>query len=268
MPLFSTIANINGINQKKPGDDETARNYWKTLGVFTASLPSSNHVLIRLAKTLQCHLGIQEVWQILCDPEMTTGTLIPSLSSCPLLFLAENHAFTALAYRHIVARFPQQKLFLLILDTHLDVFSHQGDLETIHRGNFLHHLLKNGIVEEDRLFVPSLHNPIASLRESLSQFGEGLYYLSWDLDFGLPQYACFPSPLHLTFPDLREIFRLLGGHFRKQKRYLVGMDIVEMNLGSSFPLSKLSFQIVTLLQCLTLQKLPRFEPAHLDRFNH
>lgn len=268
MPLFSTIANINGIDQKKQGDDETASAYWKTLGVCTDSSSSPSHTLIHLAKTLQYHLGIQEVRQFSWGSRVAPGELpLPSLSY-PLLFLAENHAFTACTYQYIVSQFPREAFFLLVLDTHLDIFSDRENPKTLHRGNFLRYLLESGVVEEEHLFVSPLQNPLSSLREVLNQFGEGLYYLSWDLDFGLPRYACFSSPLHLTSLDLREIFRLLGRHFRKPKRHLIGMDIVEMNLRDFPPLLKLAFQIATLLQHLVPQKLARFRPAHLDRLHH
>ncbi|MEN3185221.1 MAG: hypothetical protein ABDK94_06265 [Atribacterota bacterium] len=235
--------------------------YWKTLFVYTDSWLSPHHALILLAKTLQRSLHIQEVRQIVHHPDLTIEEEIP------LLFLAENHASTAFIYQHLVSRFTHQKRYLLVLDTHLDIFSQEENTETIHRGNFLRYLLKNGILEDHALLVPSLHSPVASLREGLSHLGEGLYYLSWDLDFGLPRCASFPSPLSLTFRELREIFRLIGSHFRKPRRHLIGMDIVEMNIDRPFHLSKLSFQITTLLQYLHLQKSPHFELPHLDRFN-
>lgn len=268
MPLFSTIANINGRDQKKQGDDETASAYWKTLGVFTDPSSSPNHALIHLAKTLQYYLDIQNVWHVSRNPEVAPGGAPFPFSSFPLLFLAENHAFTACAYQGIVSRFSRETFFLLVLDTHLDIFPDQENPKTLHRGNFLRYLLERGIVEEERLFVSPLQNPLSSLQEALNRFGEGLYYLSWDLDFGLPQYACFPSTLHLTFLDLQEIFRLLGGHFRKPKRYLIGMDIVEVSLSDFSHLPKLAFQIATLLEHLTPQKFIRFRPAHLDRLHH
>ncbi|NSW76433.1 MAG: hypothetical protein HPY68_06610 [Candidatus Atribacteria bacterium] len=217
---------------------------------------------------MQYHLGIQEVRQISWGPRVTTGELSLPSRSYPLLFLAENHAFTAFAYQYIVSRFPREAFFLLILDTHLDIFPDQENPETLHRGNFLRYLLERGMIEEEHLFVSPLQNPLSSLREALNRFGEGFYYLSWDLDFGLPRYACFSSPLHLPFLDLQEIFRLLGRHLRKPKRHLIGMDIVEMNLSDFYFLPKLAFQIATLLQYLAPQKLARFGPAHLDRLHH
>lgn len=217
---------------------------------------------------MQYHLGIQEVQQISWGPRVVTGELSLPFLSYPLLFLAENHAFTAFAYRYIVSQFPGEAFFLLVFDVHLDIFPDQENPETLHRGNFLRYLLESRVAEEEHLFVSPLQNPLSSLQEALNRFGEGLYYLSWDIDFGLPQYACFSSPFHLPFSELREIFRLLGRHFRKPKRHLIGMDIVEMNLSDFSHLPKLAFQIATLLQHLAPQKLACFEPTHLDRLHH
>ncbi|MGQ9473482.1 MAG: hypothetical protein ACUVRN_05470, partial [Candidatus Caldatribacteriaceae bacterium] len=186
-------------------------------------------------------------------------------SSYPWLSLAESHVYTAFICETLSTLFPTAQLFLLVLDAHLDIFSNQTSSSGVHRGNFIRYLLERKVIKENRLFVTPPQNPFQSVKESLSKFGKGFYYLSWDLDFGFPQYACFSPQFRVSRSDLQEIFQTLNRHFHKKGRYLVGMDIVEINLHSHPP--KIAFQIATLLAQFQTKNHRPLPYILLDRFS-
>ncbi|MGC8778023.1 MAG: hypothetical protein ACP5Q4_05030 [Candidatus Caldatribacteriaceae bacterium] len=256
--------NINRNHGEKQEEDSAAQEgYWKTIGTFIPTGLPKNRAMTHLGRTLQTFLHAQEWREI---PFMGNWSKIEEVPiPCPFLFLFDNHAFTALTYQHLASLFPSQVLFLIVLDTHLDIFPNQENSDTVNRGNFLRYLLTEGVIQEDHLLVTPLYDSIPRIQAGLARWGEGLYYLSWDLDFGLPQYAHFPSPLRIAFADLRKIFQVLGHHFRKKGRYLVGMDIVEINLSRLHHPQQLAFQIAILLEGLHPQKIPPFLETRLDR---
>lgn len=211
---------------------------------------SQERSLKTLARFLQRFLDIPR------RREIPPGEKWPGKLPYPFLLIAEDHALTAFACEHLRLHFPSRDFFLIILDAHLDIFTHPESSQTLHRGNFLRYLLDRKIVTEETLFVAPLEDSLPALEEGLRSFGEGVYYLSWDIDFGFPQYAFFPVRQRLPFSTLQEIFRLLGSHLHKKNRYLVGMDIVEINSASLRYPEKVAFEITTLLKHLYPEKIP------------
>jgi arginase family enzyme len=230
---------------KKQGEITVHGMSFQTLIVASQNRPTKS-----LARFLQRSLHIPH------RREIPPKEKWPERLFYPFLFIAENHALTAFACEHTAAHFPSRDFFLIVLDAHLDIFTPPENPQTLHRGNFLRYLLTRKIVTEETLLVAPLEDPLPALKEGLRSFGEGVYYLSWDIDFGFPQYAFFPATQHLSFSTLGEIFHLLGSHLHKKNRYLVGMDIVEINGASLRYPAKVAFEITTLLQHLHPQKIP------------
>lgn len=142
------------------------------------------------------------------------------------LFIAGDHAFTG----GIVAGFSKVfsfPLYLLILDAHLDLFASQDVSFPVHRGNFLAHLLRREGFPEDRLLVCSDIHAWPDIRKKLEQVPPGFLYLSWDVDFGFPEVACFPSGI--SSEHLEGLFADTAWLLSRKGLRLIGVDLVEFN---------------------------------------
>ncbi len=153
---------------------------------------------------------------------------LPGNFARPFVFVAQDHAFTGGVIAGLIQTFSFFP-YLLVLDAHLDLFSSCEASFPIHRGNFLAYLLKRGKFPEDRLLVCSDIEAFDELVQRLSTASPGPLYLSWDVDFGFPEVACFPGKAFWT--RLEEFFSALAFHLRKQGLRFFGGDLVELDPG-------------------------------------
>ncbi|MGQ9623361.1 MAG: hypothetical protein ACUVTO_08050 [Candidatus Caldatribacteriaceae bacterium] len=152
--------------------------------------------------------------------------LAPWVFARPFLFVAEDHAFTGgvvAGFRRVLSFVP----YLLVLDAHLDLFDPRDSSSFIHRGNFLAYLLRRERFPEERIFVCSSLDAWLLIHRALRSVPSGLLYLSWDVDFGLPEVAHFSSGL--SFERLEGLFRDLASLLVQGNVRLLGMDLVELS---------------------------------------
>lgn len=154
------------------------------------------------------------------------ANLVPRVFAYPFLCIARDHAFTGGFVAGLVrslSLFP----YLFILDAHLDLFSSPNPSFPIHRGNFLAYLLEREKFPEDRIFVCSDVAAFRELEEKIPTLPPGLFYLSWDVDFGFPEVAYFPGRAPCT--HLEDLFARLATACRRGNLRFLGGDLVELN---------------------------------------
>ncbi|MBC7217448.1 MAG: hypothetical protein H5U36_04665 [Candidatus Caldatribacterium sp.] len=188
--------------------------------------------LFRFALSLGWAFGARPVFsEVLPDESFFAGkraaaTLLPRISVCPFLCVAESHAFTGGMVAGLVENlsFPP---YLFVLDAHLDLFSSPQVSFPIHRGNFLAYLLKRKGFPEDHLFVCSDIEALKELEEKLRVLPPRPFYLSWDVDFGFPEVAYFPG--RVPSACLEDFFLRLALCCRRRGFHFLGGDLVELN---------------------------------------
>gem|GEM_PF-2246390 len=240
--------------------------FWKAIG--TVASPSGkrffNQIALYFAERFSCpqvfSFSPEESW---FQTGQGVGYSLLSRNLFPFLLFSEDHALTGGVYEMLHFFFPRKELFLLVLDAHLDIFPHDHSPHEVHRGNFLLHLLKKGSLPESRLLV-------FSPRENLEIFAHlprGFYYLSWDIDFGFPQYAHFPTEKTMTFSRLKTVFSQLSQVLKRPGCILVGMDIVEVK--PLLPRSRRLFSLLSLALTTLTQNITVFCPFPLrESQNH
>lgn len=168
--------------------------------------------------------GIQEAPFFL--GKQVASCLLPRVFARPFLFVAEDHAFTGGMVAGILRKLSSP-LYLLVLDAHLDLFASPSVSFPIHRGNFLTYLLRREGFPEERLCVCSSVEDLDDLEARWSPSSPGLLYLSWDVDFGLPEVAYFPGKTPCT--SLEACFARLAHVLRKWGFRFFGGDLVEFD---------------------------------------
>ncbi|MCS7242195.1 MAG: arginase family protein [Candidatus Caldatribacterium sp.] len=168
--------------------------------------------------------------------------LVPKVFAYPFFCIAQDHAFTGGFVAGLVrslSLFP----YLFVLDAHLDLFSLPTPSFPVHRGNFLAYLLERERFPEDRLFVCSDGATFRELGKRIATLPPGLFYLSWDVDFGFPEVAYFPGKVPCAC--LEELFANFAACCRERKFRFLGGDLVELNpksirdpLGFAFRVSR------------------------------
>jgi arginase family enzyme len=152
--------------------------------------------------------------------------LAPRVFAYPFLFIGQDHALTGGVVAGLMRR-TSVLPYLLVLDAHLDLFASREVSFPIHRGNFLAYLLRREGFPEDRLFVCSSFGEWSEIRRQLFALPPGFLYLSWDVDFGFPEIAHFPSGV--TSEHLEEIFADLALLSGRQGFRFLGGDLVELD---------------------------------------
>ncbi|WP_427366089.1 hypothetical protein [Candidatus Caldatribacterium saccharofermentans] len=152
--------------------------------------------------------------------------LAPRVFAYPLFFVGQDHALTGGVVAGLIRR-TSVLPYLLVLDAHLDLFASCEVSFPIHRGNFLAYLLRREGFPEDRLFVCSNFKEWPKIRDRLFALPPGFFYLSWDVDFGFPEVAHFPSGA--TSEHLEEVFADLALLSGQQGFRLLGGDLVELD---------------------------------------
>jgi len=173
--------------------------------------------------------------------------LSPWAFARPFLFVAEDHAFTGgvvAGFRRAFSLVP----YLLVLDAHLDLFDSWNSPSFVHRGNFLAYLLRWERFPEDRIFVCSSLDAWLLIHRVLGSVSSGFLYLSWDVDFGLPGVAHFPSDV--SFEHLGGLFKDLASLLARGNVRLLGMDLVELSDRKVLHPVSLAFQVARFLSPL------------------
>lgn len=195
-------------------------------------------VLSRERRIAQFALALSRCIKARClFPEVSQGapfllgkrvaaSLVPRVFAYPFLCIAKDHAFTGGFVAGLVrslSLFP----YLLVLDAHLDLFAAKDPSFPVHRGNFLAYLLEREKFPEDRLFVCSDIAAFSEFEEKVASLSPGLFYLSWDMDFGFPEVAYFPGRTPCV--HLEDLFARLAMCCRRGNLRFLGGDLVELN---------------------------------------
>ncbi len=166
--------------------------------------------------------------------------LSPLAFAHSFLFVAEDHAFTGgvvAGFRRVLSLVP----YLVVFDAHLDLFDSQHISSLVHRGNFLACLMRWERFPEDHIFVCSSPGTWLEIHRALGNIPSGLLYLSWDVDFGLPEVAHFPSDVSFEHPG--ELFRNLASLLSRGNMRLLGMDLVELDDRKVLHPASLAFRV-------------------------